>query len=264
MPDDPLDHPAIRNLLQEADAMRAVIDQLDGEDPGNFQATLDQIYTDLGRAVHALVAAPEKPARQEPASDLGARGVETARTSRRDAKRQRSQERRAVASRSQIPTATEDTPVPVPQLITSQGAVTQDVPGWNEPAATAEPWVAQLGDLLERIAIPSALDDPIELAAEASLVQWCTVDLDAQWAPFPTAIRAALLGLIASRARHLQDRLAVDVGPRIALERLSAYRERAGINKVEGLYPERGAQMASWAEDAQRWWESLVEGLRVA
>jgi hypothetical protein len=134
----------------------------------------------------------------------------------------------------------------------------------QKDVAPGTEWIERLADLLELIANPVDLSSPADLAAEASLVQWSTSDLDAAWAPFPPAIKAALLGLLAARARHVQDHLAIDVGPRIALERLATYRERTGLVKVEGLYPERAPQSGTWQADAARWWETLVDGLREA
>jgi len=298
MADDLLAHPEIQNLLQEADSILRVLEQVGKEDPGNFRQALDDIYRDLGRAVHQLaprpdafddeeatavtgrvaeaMVAPEPTPDDEPtppaeppptlppeehtASNLAHRGVASSTTTRRAAKHQRAEERRAAvaASRERRGLPTGKRPTSSTDASFGRAAVRSQA-GVGEGA-----WLEQLGDLLELIALPAHLDDPHELAAEASLVQWATVGLDAAWQPYPPAIRAALLGLLAARARNVQERLAVDVGPRIALERLGAYREQAGLSKVEGLYPERSPTTDSWAGDSREWWSTLIEGLRRA
>jgi len=75
-------------------------------------------------------------------------------------------------------------------------------------------------------------------------------------------VQQALLGMLAARARHLQEKLEVDVGPRLALDRLRRYRKQAGLPPVVGLLPDRGPEAGAWAEDAKRWWTVLSEGLR--
>jgi len=309
MNDDILDHPEVKALLHEADGALALLKEVGDEDPGNFRAALNHIYTDLGRTIHELLPSTEMfddeeptavkvplppdgvdevprdgagseeqpdedptdprftplpaPARVSPPTprSLAEREVNSI-PARKPAKRKRAADRRSAAARvgGNQPTAP---PAPSRKRVQVVGTPSPP-PIRGEPVAPDAPWTEQLADLLEALALPADLDSPAELAAEASLIQWATVELEQQWAPFPPTVQAALLGLIVSRARHLQDHLEVHVAPRLALERLSAYRSQVGLSKVEGLYPERGAQTGSWAEDARQWWETLLEGLRTA
>ncbi|MBW1876727.1 MAG: hypothetical protein JRI25_09170, partial [Deltaproteobacteria bacterium] len=304
MNDDILDHPDVKALLREADSALALLKEVGDQDPGNFRAALNHIYADLGRTIHenvppagvfdddeptAVNAAPapdgvdEVPALviEEPDDDptdprftptpppkrvvtpkgmgLVERGMDSL-PARKPAKRKRAADRRSATARA----VGSRTPPPAAARGKNRVTTPSPPPLRGDPVAPDAPWIEQLGDLLEALAMPFDLDAPKELAAEASLIQWATVGLDEQWVSFPPTIQAALLGLIVSRARHLQDHLEVHVAPRLALERLSAYRSRVGLSKVEGLYPERHAQTNSWAEDARQWWETLVEGLRTA
>lgn len=139
-------------------------------------------------------------------------------------------------------------------------SIFHDAPAVGEPP----PWLESLRELLTMIGSPDELasgpggGDP---AAEVSRVQWATTNIDVRWAEFPPSIQVALLGLLAARARHLQERLDVDVGPRMALDRLRRFRKASGVSTVTGLIPERGPEASSWAEDARRWWDALNDGL---
>jgi hypothetical protein len=291
MNDDILEHPKVKALLREADSALALLREVGDDDPGNFQAALTHIYADLGRTIHELVPSdamfdddevtavdevmPEGTVDDGQDDDptdprvtplvlppktkgLAGRGMGST-PARKSAKKKRAADRRSAAARTAA-----TTPPPPPRRATKHVTTPGSTPLWEGVGNKGESWIEQLGDLLEALALPFEMDSPEELAAEASLVQWSTVGLDEQWAPFPPAIQAALLGLIVSRARHLQNHLEVHVGPRLALERLGAYRTRVGLSKVEGLYPERQPQTGSWAEDARQWWETLLQGLRTA
>lgn len=139
--------------------------------------------------------------------------------------------------------------------------------------AGAEPFVLPegdppewLGDLRELLEMLRPQDDPAateaeRLSVEASRVQWATTNMELRWAEFPEPVRVALVGLLAARARHLQDRLEVDVGPRLALDRLQRYRKAAGLSPVVGLLPDLGPESGSWTDDAERWWKALSDAL---
>jgi len=280
--------------------MSRVLLDLGEDEGGNFAAALEQIYADLGRTLHRLVPRQDAfdddettavngnlakamaelavPGRRtgdlgdEPEDEPTDPGFEPpppeppakkAASPKRAARQKRAEDRHAaVVATLEREGAQKKPPMAAPPS-EGDGFGRAAIHNQGDVAPGTE-WIERLADLLELVALPTDLTSPTELAAEASLVQWSTADLDATWAPFPPAIKAALLGLLAARARHLQDHLAVDVGPRIALERLSTYRERAGLVKVEGLYPERAPQSGTWQADAARWWETLVDGLREA
>src|SRR5690606_2665470 len=124
------------------------------------------------------------------------------------------------------------------------------------------PWVDDLRDLLDLLDGGTA-ESESELAVETTRVQWATIGLPDRLAPLPDVVRQAMVGLLAARARHLQERLREDVGPRLALERLRRYRSEAGLTPVVGLLPERSPELATWADDARHWWKVLDEGLRL-
>lgn len=127
----------------------------------------------------------------------------------------------------------------------------------------APEWLNDLRELLEML---RPQDDPAateaeRLSVEASRVQWATTNMELRWAEFPEPVRVALVGLLASRARHLQERLEVDVGPRLALDRLQRYRKAAGLSPVVGLLPDHEPEAGSWTDDAERWWKALADAL---
>lgn len=301
MSDDILTHPDVQALLREADSAKAMLDEIGTEDPENFRRALERVHADLGRLIHRLAPrsepAPDEEithvtrredafasvmVEEEPTdpgigdlrpgrrSLLGGNAPRTAaRKPKNPAPPPRRRHKGSKRSAGAAPAAgAPDAPTPPrkARMITSQGALDLREDGSIVQAPLKDQgeradWMQPLADLLTVLALPEDTEEPGELAAEACRVQWATLRLDADWRGMPMAIQAALLGLLASRARHVQDHLAVDVGPRLALERLAEYRQRAGLSKVEGLYPERSAQTGSWAEDARRWWDTLEQGL---
>jgi hypothetical protein len=122
-------------------------------------------------------------------------------------------------------------------------------------------WARELRALLATMEIPERWDDAVVVATEAALVQWATTDLAERWAEYPPSVRIALIGMLASRARFLEARLSVTAGPRIALERLRAFRRLHKLSPVVALIPGRGPEHTSWDADARHWWGMLVDGL---
>lgn len=129
------------------------------------------------------------------------------------------------------------------------------------PHVQSSGWVGNLRDLLSTMMLPEAWDDGIEVATEAALVQWATTDLSDRWRSYPPAIQIALIGLLSSRARFLEERLAVPAGPKIALDRLRDFRRLHKLSPVVGLLQARGPEHKSWDADARHWWGVLVDGI---
>ncbi|TNE87847.1 MAG: hypothetical protein EP330_16230 [Deltaproteobacteria bacterium] len=129
------------------------------------------------------------------------------------------------------------------------------------PHVQSSGWVGNLRDLLSTMELPQRWDDGVEVATEAALVQWATTGLGDRWRGYPPAIQIALIGLVASRARFLEERLAVPAGPKIALERLRDFRRLHKLSPVVALLPERGPEHTSWDADARHWWGVLVDGM---
>lgn len=135
---------------------------------------------------------------------------------------------------------------------------------WLEGANVARPeadaaWVVGARELVALIGPPPAAG--VELADEASRVQWAASAIESRWAGFPSDLRTALIGMLAARSRHLQASLEVDVGPRMALDRLRKARRAASLPEVTGLMPDRGPEQADWREDAVGWWQRLAAAL---
>ena len=129
------------------------------------------------------------------------------------------------------------------------------------PHVQSSGWIGQLRDLLSTMPLPQRWDNVVEVSTEAALVQWCTVDLNRRWADYPPAIQIALLGLMSSRARFLQERLGVPAGPQLALQRLRAFRKEHQLSPVVGLLKSRGPEYTEWNADARYWWGVLVDGI---
>lgn len=149
------------------------------------------------------------------------------------------------------------------QSVFTAGPSTQSPPKKPKPLPHVQSsgWVGQLRDQLSTMMLPERWDDGIEVATEAALVQWSTTELGERWRAYPPAIQIALIGLLASRARFLEERLAVPAGPRVALERLREFRRLHKLSPVVALFPERGPEHTSWDADARHWWGVLVDGI---
>jgi len=131
------------------------------------------------------------------------------------------------------------------------------------PAKRMEPgqWVETLQDTMALLDTPNDDSDAVALAHEASRVQWATVGLAEHWAGFPSPIQVALLGLLGARCRRLSEHLAIDVGAKAALARLTDYQLEAGLANVVPLMPDQEPESGSWNQDALQWWEMLTSGI---
>lgn len=254
---DVLARPDLQRLLHEADTVRRLL--VDVGDDADVRMALDGIHLELGRLLHEIVSPTPAPAvEEEPVQDLPRRPDDEESTAGRTPPA-----RDAILNFDDTDPGVSTDPGVAPAGVAPDPApATPPAKPHLVPIADgAAPWVAALRLHLDLVALPASLDDPAELAAEVTRVQWCTVDVAARWEPFPESIRVALLGLLASRARHLRDVLDVDTGPRLALDRLRAYRKASGLPPVVGLLPDRGPELATWSQDARRWWDALVGGL---
>lgn len=144
-------------------------------------------------------------------------------------------------------------------FVAADGSDTVSVHGFTVGSIGGEPWAASLRELIGMIGGPPA--EGADLTEEVSRVQWATTQVDHRWAEFPISVQTALLGLLAARARNLQDRLEVDLGPRLALDRLRKHARATGVPSVAGLQADHAPDSASWADDARRWWAALSNGL---
>ena len=119
------------------------------------------------------------------------------------------------------------------------------------------PWREALDDLLDLILMPPDLRDPSSMPTEASKVQWGSGELGGRINRFPEPIQQAVLGLLAARARNLATYLDVDIGPRMALDRLKRVRASQDMPWVVALTPNAQPETDSWANDARAFWTLL-------
>lgn len=119
------------------------------------------------------------------------------------------------------------------------------------------PWREALDDLLDLIVLPPDLRDPAAMPTEASKVQWGSGELGGRISRFPEPVQQALLALLAARARNLATYLDVDIGPRMALDRLKRVRASQDLPWVVGLTPNAQPETDSWANDARAFWTLL-------
>ena len=75
----------------------------------------------------------------------------------------------------------------------------------------------------------------------------------------PDSVRTALVGQIASRARHLAAWRPEDPAAGWVIKRLRRQRRASGGAPVYGMLPDRAPETGSWAEDAQQWWALLAQ-----
>jgi len=117
-------------------------------------------------------------------------------------------------------------------------------------------WAYKLTQLLKLLELPDSPQRD-EMAVEASRVQWAASELHTRLDGLPQSIQVCIIGMLAARAQHLRVQLAIDVGPRLALDRLRRYRIDEELPTVAGLLAQPGPENDSWADDVQAWWDLL-------
>jgi hypothetical protein len=124
------------------------------------------------------------------------------------------------------------------------------------PQETA--WIRDLNDLLSAVGAPET--GPLDAAACASAASRllnATTQMEVRWMGFPDSVQHGLLGLIACRARGLQQQMEVDVELRMALGRLRRFHGARQLQPVPALRDDGRPSSGSWARDAAQWWERL-------
>lgn len=240
MSDDALDHPRIRELLLQAEDVRASL----GEGDAILREALDDVHRELGRQFHlwAHAAQPELFVVESPAAE-------------------------ELADLPELPDYTgEDdlTEIPDPEDLLAYRRELEGPAGESLSLDTiAERMEAlgsvenDLGELLDLLRPPRDLVDPRVMPDEASKVQWASGELAGRLADSPSCVQAAVLGMLAARARNVAEHLDVDIGPRMAIDRLRRYRDQQDLPSVAGLSPNARPERASWADDARAFWEML-------
>lgn len=270
----PLEHPRLRELVSSAKravAMRETV-LSEGGDVSAIDEVLLDLYRDVGKMLVGLLAeqrvgqmkvdANATPG-EMPEADEDSWYTDEVET----------KDSRPLFAPEDLDEST-DVPEPEPSTTDVNGAPSRPLPDLevatievlaragdlapvSDPDAGAPTWRFRLDQLLELLALPAHLDDPAELAVEASRVQWITTELEPRLDGFPAEIQVALVGLLAARAQHLRRRASSDVGPRLSLDRLQRYRIEADLPTVAGLLPTPRPEGDSWESDIRGWWALL-------
>ncbi len=256
-----VDSQRVRELVSAAEGARQLAESLQGrgKDPVDVLETLEDLHKELGELLHAWVVArmgplptEAPPAQQEDGMVIEAlEAPEDFDTGIFD----------EGGYEEDLPFEdTEDTDEVDPSFIHAL-ASSRKAPRRQAPPDEYPAWLLSLDQLRVSLIMPSDPESPVDLASEAARVQLATIDLDRRWSDYPQPLQLALLGLLSCRARHLADRLQVDVGPRLALNRMKRYRKVAGLPPVVGLISSQQPESGSWTRDALHWWDVLVQGL---
>jgi hypothetical protein len=136
---------------------------------------------------------------------------------------------------------------------------------WPEiEGGTPPSWLLELEQTLETLTAPPVPNAPDEeLIIEMTRVQWGVSEIEDRFAEWPRPIRVAMLALLGSRARLLEDRSpGHDVRPRLMIDRLRRIQRQAGLPPTQSLLQGSKPETGDWATDAIRWWTVLGDGLR--
>ncbi|HND28786.1 MAG TPA: hypothetical protein PLA94_02270, partial [Myxococcota bacterium] len=124
------------------------------------------------------------------------------------------------------------------------GGLFREAPGSN--------WPAELAVVLAQM--PLGAEDEVELDRCYRAIRDCD-----RWRVFPKDLQRALIGLMASRLRRLQDERGVNT-LRIeeSFSRLSAFSKREQPGYVIGLSRHHRPMRGSWDEDSESYWDRLA------
>lgn len=275
-----LDSPRVRELLNEAEQALAMLDSRT-DARADVKEALDSIYRDLGKFVHGL-ARQDKSARVEKtlASALSIPEPLDAGQPLTPPRRGWYTDEVDLGGR---PLFTEgdlddETDIPEPDaMLRIEPEVSDEQPrvvrrlhaletdaeqgALHELRAVDLPvWSPLLVAFLELLVLPDDLLDSAAMPEEASKVQWASGELNGRLPELPESIQVSVLGMLAARARNLQAHVDLDIGPRMALDRLKRYREVNELPWVVGLLPGARPERDTWAEDATVFWNLLNPG----
>lgn len=146
-----------------------------------------------------------------------------------------------------------------PEALSIDAVERMQRPTGVRPGQRLPSWLVSLDATLTILQPVEALTKPSQLATEAVRVQLATAAPE-RWRDAPPPVQVAVVGMLAARARVLEARLPVAVGPRLALARLRQYRTAADLPAV-GPLTRRGPETGSWESDASRWWSVVQAAL---
>ncbi|MBT3220606.1 MAG: hypothetical protein HN348_16085 [Proteobacteria bacterium] len=122
-------------------------------------------------------------------------------------------------------------------------------------------WAPPLRELLELLPMLEDPSDQLELAVEATRVQWAVSSTSALWLNYPHSVKLALVALLACRARFLKEELEIPAAAELALSRLRHCHAQMDLSPIPALDPDQQPQDGDWLDDASRWQEALSRGL---
>jgi hypothetical protein len=131
-------------------------------------------------------------------------------------------------------------------------------PSWEAPPARDRKSVA---GLLEQIGRPTRVRDAETARRVTDHVAYLTNDLDS-WLRYPQSTQQALVGLLSSLARHVQDESPADTSDptlKSVFSRLSRWSKLYRPGFVPGLSRNNPPNHGSWLADAEHWWNVLSE-----
>ena len=153
------------------------------------------------------------------------------------------------------PTTDDGSPMPAPAQPPEPASPTL------APFNGEAPWLGALRRLLELAGPPPPLDTTADAAVELSRLEWAVGAVTNTGTEWPTPVRFALVGLLATRARHaaatLDDRSAASD----SLIRLDAHRRAHGLASVVALKLDQPPELGSWYQDALHWWRALDDAV---
>lgn len=236
---DILDNPRVQELLAQAeDAVTLMQDDADPTAGHDVADALTAIYGELGRAVHGLARQAKRTAAPTPKLS-------------------------AVAPHDDYTGEDDLTAIPGPEeLLLREEAFLPSRPVAIDLQSLAGVMgtSSRSGDLYALLSLltpPVDLIDPASMPEEASKVQWASGELSGRLADAAREVQIAVLAMLAARARNVAAHLDVDIGPRMALDRLKRYRDHEDLPWVQGLLPNARPEHDTWAEDAAAYWALL-------
>ena len=117
-------------------------------------------------------------------------------------------------------------------------------------------WAYKLTQLLALLERPKS-NHADEVAIESSRLQWAASEMGTRLDGLPESVQVCIIGMLSARAQHLRTLIAVDVGARLALDRIRRYRIDAELPTVAGLLAQPAPETGSWPGDIQAWWDLL-------
>ena len=263
---DILDNPNIKQLIEQAESAVRMLGQVDSHGKRQVKHALNGVYENIGRHVHALS--------RQLASGSGEAGLGSGKPISIDELEELTTEIEntdEVGQGASDASSTDDLTTPdwlesqqesAPISVEHVEAHLQQALAQVRVKLAADDadvnWVYQLENLLDMLDMSEDLDDEVELAVEATKLQWATTNMYDSWSSYPRLIQVALTGMLACRAHVVRERLPSSLAPNSVIDRLRTQQYRSGSRPVLSLKPAAEPEDESWANDATLWWNILA------